>query len=1028
MARAAAVAAPNTRWPLPSWAVACFFLSGAAGLLYEIVWSKQLAYLLGNSLQAVATVVAAFLAGLAIGARTLGVRLARRADGARTYARLELGVAVCGLALLPVLRGLDPVIGSAYRALGGETATFALLRFAALFVLLLPPAALMGATLPVLVGTFERERVGPALAHLYALNTFGAVAGSVTAGFALMPGLGLAGTTGVAAALNAGVAILAWVAGPGTAPERGANPSSTPPPASPPAEARRKHAPLAPEPAPLEGGARLGFALAFAASGFAALMLQIAWVRLFGLVLGSSVYSFSAVLGVYLLGLAAGSAWISGAMRKGVPLAGFALLSAGVGVACAAMLHAFGHIPSWTYALAAAAGRRWGFLFAGEVLMIAALVFVPCVLLGAAFPVATRLLQRHEGGEAAGAAYAINTLGTIAGSLFAGFFAVPRWGVQGTQTAALSLALAVGLGTLLVAALQRRASSRTWMITMAAVVAAVVLSATAPPWNPTMMSAGVFRPVQASNIARFASLTGAAGDPVRRGTARERVLLYREGINGSVLVGTDDQGVDRWLRVGGKVDASTKDMETQVLLGAVPLALADSGARALVIGLGSGITTAAALATGAGRTDVVELEPAVVEASRYFHAPGRDPLDDPRVRLVVGDARTHVWHGRERYDVVISEPSNPWIAGVNNLFTVDFYRRVKERLAPGGAFCQWMQLYELTPETFATMIASFLAVFPEGHVFCAWRAVDVLLVAVPADRALDLRRFESPAARAALASAGIQDPAELSSYYAASFADLRSIARAAPLNRDNRPLVEYRAPKDMIAVGATAQPRVLAAVPFADEPPPGALFGTLSRERWFESRAAGLLRQGQTERAARVARAAARGGSAVAARLEGEVTQGSRRNRSQAEVERASELLAGGRRLEGRRALESAVAIDSSNASAWALLADQLRVAGEGAAAERALAHARRSGDPSVRADAAMIAGLLATDRERPREAAASFREAQRENPSLARAYVLEARAWLALDDLARCRAAIERGLQVLPDDPALRRARAGFE
>jgi spermidine synthase len=199
--------------PLPAWAGVCFFGSGAAALLYEVVWSKQFSYLLGNSTHAVATVVAAFLAGLALGARVLGTRLARRGQGARVYAVLEVGVGLLGIVSLPVLRGLDPMVGELYRALGGESAGFALVRFLLLFALLLPPAALMGATLPVLVAHVEHDLVGPALARLYALNTFGAVVGSFVGGFALMPGLGLGGTVWVAAALNFAVALLAWSAG-----------------------------------------------------------------------------------------------------------------------------------------------------------------------------------------------------------------------------------------------------------------------------------------------------------------------------------------------------------------------------------------------------------------------------------------------------------------------------------------------------------------------------------------------------------------------------------------------------------------------------------------------------------------------------------------------------------------------------------------------------------------------------------------------------------------------------------------------
>ncbi len=386
---------------LPPWGVICFFTSGVAGLLYEVVWTKQLSYLLGNSLHAAATVVAAFLGGLALGARFLGTPLAQRRRGPRDYALLELGVGVLGIALLPVLRGLEPLVGQFYRAFGGEGPSFALARFVLLFVVLIPPAALMGATLPVLVAHFEWERVGPALARLYALNTFGAVLGSLAGGFVFMPWLGLSGTAAVAALLNASVALLAWRAGGATR----AAPAAVPAPATAPAEkpaamptapapgpAAAQSTPAEAEPSvaspPLAGPARLALASLFALSGLAALAFQIAWVRLFSLVFGSSVYSFSAVLGVYVFGLALGSAVIERAMRRGVSLAGFARLQLTLAAVAAVELLCFPRLPEWMFALGERSGASWGALMAGEIGLAAVVLLVPCALLGAAFPIA----------------------------------------------------------------------------------------------------------------------------------------------------------------------------------------------------------------------------------------------------------------------------------------------------------------------------------------------------------------------------------------------------------------------------------------------------------------------------------------------------------------------------------------------------------------------------------------------------------------------------------------------------------------
>ncbi len=989
---------------LPLWGALCFFASGAAGLLYEIVWSKQLAYLLGSSLHAVATVVAAFLCGLAIGARVLGVPLARRGQGGRIYALLEIGVGVLGLAMLPILRGIEPLVGEMYRSMGGESLPFAFARFGLLFALLIPPAALMGATLPVLVAHFERDWVGAAMARLYALNTLGAVAGSAAGGFLLLPGIGLAATSYVAAGLNVLVGGVAWLAS--------RNSIQAPAPVA--------NAPVSEFTGALTGGARTTFAVLFACSGFAALALQIAWVRLFSLVIGSSVYSFSAVLGVYLFGLALGSALVAGFLRRGVSLASFGLLQLALAVSTSLGTHAFSRLPDAMYELGLRSGADWRAVFVGEIGMIATLLLVPCALLGAAFPMAMRLLQQRDGGHAAGFAYAVNTAGTILGSLAAGFLLVPRWGVQGTHLAATLLCAALGLAALTMSLARRESRPMQAVVGLGLLVASIAFIAVAPPWDPSLMSAGAFRPSQADNLTRYAqAMSNSTGSTVYRATRTEKLLYYREGENGSVLVGTDPEGKERWLRVGGKIDASTQDMETQVLLGLIPAILADSGARSLVIGLGSGYTAAAVLAGGAGSTEVVELEQGVVEASRFFHPPGQSPLDDPRTTLVVGDARTHLAHSAGRYGLIVSEPSNPWIAGVNNLFTVDFYRRVRNRLEPDGVFCQWMQLYELTPETFRSMIASYLEVFPQGEVFTVWRAVDMLLVASPHGRSLALDRLSSPSAQRMLSAARIASPQELAAYYTGPLASLVPIARGATLNRDDRPVVEYRAPRDLIAVGrssASGHPDVVRFVPFAERMPESPMFAAWTPEDWYGRRARFHIAAGDTIHANAALRGAGNAGfTALRTELRGQVLLGQHRQIAQSEFENVKQLLALGRKDDARLALERIVVLDPTFAQAWLVLSDRRRLAGDLPGASLALQIPDLAEDGSVRSEAAIMHALVAVSQKRFDHAIERIREAERLQPNNAKAYLLEARIHVTVGDAAAARSALQRGLLALP-------------
>jgi spermidine synthase len=989
---------------LPTWAALCFFTSGAAGLVYEAVWSKQLSYLLGSSLHAVATVVAAFLGGLALGARFLGVPLARRPGRLRAYARLELGVAVAAALLLPALHALDPLVGVLYRAFGPGSVGFGIARLLLLFVVLVPPAALMGATLPVLVAEFERGRIGPALARLYALNTFGAVAGSILGGFVLIPGVGLVAATAVAVTLNVAVAALAWVRG-----KRGAEPVEVSP-------ARAE----APDESALPERPRRIFVVLFGLAGFAALAFQIAWVRLFGLVLGSSVYSFSAVLGGYLLGIALGSLAAARFATGRPTLAGFGKLQLALAATAALQLWFFGRVPGWVYAIGQATGPHFALLFIQELGLVLAFILVPCALLGAAFPLGARLLQRADGGHATAIAYAINTVGTIAGSLLAGFVCVPAWGVKGTELAALVVSLAVGVVALALEVgpqSNKSPPARLRFVNLRLAAAATIvtlgLALFAPAWDPALMTAGAFRPNQAAYMNTVAG--SAEASAVWKATRSYHVLYYREGINASVIVvGSEDSRGTRIMRVGGKIDASTGDMETQVISGLLPAALADRGARTMIIGLGSGFTVSAALAAGVGPTEVVELEPGVVEASRFFHEPGHDPLEDPRTTLMLDDARTRLAHGGGKYGVIISEPSNPWIAGVNSLFTVDFYRLVKTRLEPDGVFCQWLQLYELTPETFATLARSFIEVFPEGNLFAVWRNSDAILIAAPRTRRLALDRLHDPAVLALLDKAHLASPEALAANYAAPLSALAPLAAGAPFNTDDRPVVEYRAPRDMVEVGRSA---ILSQLALPQTMPEGKLFADWPAEQWFGIRARAFLAGGEGERASAVVGAARAAGLTVLADHLGDELESRRREGGASPFEAATKLMLAGDAPAARAAFERVVAADPTNSAAWLSLADCRQAMDDLDGAEEALSHARGSTDSLILAQAAMVAGTIASSRQRPRDAAARFAEAQRLDPRISKAYVLEASALSATQDRDGATRALRRGLAALPGD-----------
>src|SRR5580765_5089191 len=989
---------------VPAWATGCFLASGAAGLLYELAWSKQLAYLLGSSLRSAAIVVAAFLAGLALGARLLGSRLAHGNSPGRRYALLEVAVAVTGFAVLPVLRALDGPVGELYRALGGESLAFAFARAGLLFAVLLVPTALMGATLPVLVARCERGLVGPGLAWLYAINTLGAVLGSLAGGFVLLPGLGLGLTTLVAAALNLVAGL--WA---GLAPEAPALPGRVDLRSAP----ARAPAPVVwPRPAELATPEqRRSLAALFAMSGFVALALQIAWLRLYGLVLGSSVYSFAAVLGVYLIGIALGSALLTRfSPRPGRGLETFAFLQLGLAASVAVGCHFYAGLPGAMLSLGQGTGASWNSLLVAQLGLVAPIVLPPCAALGALFPLATRLLQAgaEPGGSATGRAYALNTLGTIAGSLLTGFVLLPSWGVRGVVLAASGIAMLLGLSAFF---LRGRPQGMTRPLWAASTLALIVLvaSLTAPPWDPVLMSLGTYRPFHAANVFQSWLGGGGIGDPARR-------------------VATDQEGTRRWLRVGGKIDASTSDMLTQTLLGLVPAAIARPGARTLIVGHGSGFTAAAALAAGTGPMDIVELEPAVIEGSRLFHAPGEDPLDDRRVRLYLEDARARLAHGEGRYGLIVSEPSNPWIAGVNNLFTEDFYRLVRRRLEPDGVFCQWLQLYELSPVTFHSMLGAFLHVFPQAQVFCLWNSYDVLLVAAPPGATLSWDRLQGAGAERELRRARLRSPEDVAAFYVGPAAAWSPKVAHAEHNTDDRPFVEYRAPRDMVEVGrglASHHPEVLREFPRAVVPPPGGPFASWPRAMVLHARAASMLEgAGDTEALAIYEQLRAAGAGDIAVALATERRDALERERFAARLAQARGNAERGDTAGARTILEEVIAQGGGGPEDWVLLAQVRRDLGDARGSGQAAAHVLGSPSPdATRLEALLLAGMSEQAARRDSMAFARFREAQDLAPHDGRAYDYEARMRFAARDLVGARAVVERGLKNIPGDASLTQA-----
>ncbi len=764
-----------------------YLISGAAALLYEVLWLRLLTNSVGHTAAAVGILLAAFMGGLAVGAWGAG-----RAAGSlpparalRTYAVLEIGIGACALLLPLVIAAARPALVWAYAGEGGRLFDTAMGILA--LALLAVPAAAMGATYPLAVRWMEKPGPkGPGLhvaGTLYAANTAGAAIGAALTGFVLLPALGMFGTTLVGVGLNvlaAGGALALALHG-----------ETDPSPPFGAGKARPAYEVQAAVSLP-----RLAL-VAAAVAGLVSLLFQVAWTRILAMVLGPTTYAFSAMLVAVIAGMAIGSTIVAALMPR-TPSRAAAWSGAALVAAAAAALAAGFVVDRVPLMMAAAVSRpdvTFDAVFLRQVLLVVALQMPMTIALGAVFPLTLAMTRSGAAGsEAAGpetdaaparasTLYAINTCGAIAGALLGSFVLIPAAGLQGAIRIGAGLLLAAGWAVMRLGAGRRR----TGTLVRSAVAAGVAIAALLmPPWNPARLANGGYRYAAAL----------AEGD-IATGLEAGQLVYYREGAAGTVSVRQVPGALS--LAIDGKVDASNAaDMLTQKLLAHLPLLLHPNPRRVGIIGLGSGVTLGAALTHPVERVDVVEISPQVVEASRFFARENHDALDDPRTRLVVGDGRTHLHLTPDRYDVIISEPSNPWMAGVATLFTREFFLAARERLAPGGLLTQWAHTYSISQEDLQSIVATFLSVFPDGT---AWLVAesDLLLIGgagpIPALDAGIAAAWARPGVAMDLAEIDVRNPLSVLSLYVAGGQRLRRFAGNAVIQTDDRLQLEYTAPR-----------------------------------------------------------------------------------------------------------------------------------------------------------------------------------------------------------------------------------------
>jgi spermidine synthase len=736
---------------------ALFFLSGLCALVYEVVWTRRLTLIFGITVYSISTVLVAFMAGLALGSILFGSRIDKRNDPLRIYACLEIGIGISALLLPLALAGLNPAYRFLYQKTGASLYSMSLIKFLMSAAVLIVPTTLMGATLPVLSKFIVNsvDRTGERIGALYAVNTLGAVCGCFLAGFILLGWIGLTHSEWLAASINILIGVTAL----------GLH-----------YRARDRQSGYSTEStAAQEGGdtyrprnLRLILVI-FGFSGMAALAYEVLWSRILVFLLGSSIYSFSMILVVYLFGLTAGSFLFARHVdRVKKPLSIFAWLEIFIGLTALAGLALFQRLPFTAYMLNSNPVSYLTRNFLGTTVI----VLPPTMLMGALFPLVVKIYARKLGtiGRQTGTVYAVNTIGAIIGSFLAGFVLIPLIGSKNSMLAVILLSTCCGLVLLYLSIKEEGAGVGNY-----AAGALILLPLAGLPFGNNLMNTLSVRLLEER-------------------TKRDwNVLAFNEDATAAVAVAEDAEGM-RLLTING-ISMTYQNAETQ-LMAHLPLALERNPKDVLAICFGMGTTFVSARRAGMN-VDFVELCPYVVKAFPYFQ---KEPsmLTESGANAIIQDGRNYLLLSDRQYDLItIDPPPPPYSAGTVNLYTKEFYELCKQRLTPTGIICQWIPMHSSTQGQYKMLLRTFLEVFPHTTVWGSVNKIGTYLIGTPERLNIDMASFgdyfkrEEIRKDLSLYSDEVVDGRDVLSMLLLNEDSARYYVQGAPVLVDDMPLIEF---------------------------------------------------------------------------------------------------------------------------------------------------------------------------------------------------------------------------------------------
>lgn len=763
-----------------------FFFSGAFALIYEVSWVRAITLEFGSTTLAVSTVLVIFMGGLALGAKLVARWVDKFSNPLTRYGIIEIGIGFYALLTPLIFRWVLPLLAIIGASFADNIWFISSLRFLASSILLLFPTVLMGATLPVLSRFYaNRKRDGARGGGLlYGVNTVGAFSGTLFAGFILLPGLGLFWTIIAVAGCNLLLGSIAFITGKKVETNQ-ENISTT----SIAKASKIKIRAIQIYPV----------LIAIALTGSAAMACEVIWTRVLILVIGGSVYAFSIVLSTFLAGLGLGAALVAAILRSDQSKAitvfhGLALSAAVLVLITSAIFH---KLPSlflnlfWSWKMLQHPDK----VFYVQVLISAAIMFVPTLIMGGLFPVAARIVVQdpRRTGERIARLYVWNTVGSIIGSLTAGFVFIPLLEIRG----ALLVVIAVYcIGAVVIVYAKKKTPRRPYAIA-SGIGVLIILFIFMPHWQHQLMTSAMY------NYAYHLSKMGAKqlASTLQR---RHELLYYRDGLSATVTVTRSLRDRSLGITINGKYDgSSTRDMANQRLLAHAPLLFHPNPKNVCVIGMGTGCTAGSAALHPVEKVSLVEIESAMIEGAKFFKEDNHYIHENPKVDIRVTDGRLFLRLHPNVFDIIISEPSNPWLAGSSNLFTLDFFKLAAKALREEGMFCQWVQIYALSPENLRTIIRTFTQVFPYTYLISSRPHLDLLLLGSKTLFTLNLdqawQRMQKRAIRKDLADprVDIRDIFDLAARVRMGPNEVRTLVGSGSINTDDFPIIAYQAPKDL---------------------------------------------------------------------------------------------------------------------------------------------------------------------------------------------------------------------------------------